>query len=359
MIRLLKSLERADYLDSRPGLTIELPQSPDPFLMDFIKDMNWPSPSSDRIALRRRVEPSRMTPMEAAIRTAEAFYPKDPGRSNVLLLSSQAELSPAFYHYLKYTVLKYRHSTNAVNESSQLLGISLDLPALNPTDDTPFAIPTPSDIPLFRWQVPNSNAALYFGDKWAEFHTFLTRSRAATPNSKIDEGTRLISKKYPAFMEQLLELIRAKGYYLLYPMFPATQAFSLVTVHNDLYQPPEEFVLNSVSPSSQADDQLENIEDRLTEDTILELGSLERPLSSPSTLTPLLQRLPGQLPRLESTSFVSFEGDKTISEDADFKSREFARKFSTYKGGCQAVPLKLAEDEGSYTVEDLFCLENV
>ncbi|KKA22247.1 Uncharacterized protein T310_3718 [Rasamsonia emersonii CBS 393.64] len=358
LIRLLKSLEKADYLGSTPALTIELPPRTDPLLLDFLKSMHWPSRSSESIRLRRHVQPHRITPEESSVRTVESFYPRDPSMNHVLVLSPQTELSPSFFHYLKYTILKYRYSTHAVNESSQLLGISLELPSSKPTAESgPLIVPSSSsDIPFFRWQMPNSNAALYFGDKWAEFYSFLSNRLMARRSSDDVSRTKMISKKFPAFMENLLELIRARGYYMLYPSFPATQAFSLVTVHNDLYQPPEEFIFHDSQDSEQNDAALNDIEQKLTEDTVLELGSIERPLSQASTLTTLLHKLPQHLPDLSSLPLLSYNGEKLSNQEAEREAREYARTFSADIGGCRELPPKGEGEKGLWSVEDIFCL---
>lgn len=284
----------------------------------------------------------------------EAFYPRDLTGSHLLFLSPQAELSPSFYHYLKYTTLRYRHSVNAVNESAHLLGVSLELPARNPTDDTLFSISSASDVPFFKWQVPNSNAALYFGDKWAELHKFLA-NRLAVSGSQLTERNKFISKKYPSIMEDLLELMRAKGYYILYPSFPVTQGYSLATIHNDLYQLPEEFQAQNVLSDQRRDTHLEDLKNNPDEELIVDLGSIERPLSRHTTINPLLQRLPLQAPELESLPLFSFRGDPISQDDFNSNTKKFASEFSTVIGGCDDIPAEIGHEE-PYTIDNIFCL---
>ncbi|KAL1874683.1 hypothetical protein Plec18167_005915 [Paecilomyces lecythidis] len=361
LIRLLKSLEGADYLDSVPSLTIELPPRVDPELLRFLQNTKWPPQSSSKVTLRRRIPSQHMTPEISSIRTVEAFYPRDPNMTHVLVLSPQTELSPSFFHFLKYTALKYKHSVSAVNVSTELLGMSLELPSSRPTDDEPFGPPsglvdTPEShngelSPFFLWQVPNSNAALYFGDKWAEFHSFLSH-RFSAPGGSHDMSPRLISKKYPAFMENVLEFMRARGYYMLYPSFPARTPTSLATVHNELYHPPEEFM---ASDSSGAEVDKETIEDPsqvLSPSSDLELGSIERPLFPGSTVKTLLQQFPEHLPELEALPLLSYNGEKLSEQSIQQRTAEFAREFRTKVGGC-----KTSDGAGSISkMEDLFCL---
>lgn len=247
LIRLIHSLKDADYLGSIPGLTIELPHDVDPQLLQYLRTMKWPPHMSSKVTLRRRVRAGAMDAAEASLRTAEAFYPQDPNTTHVLMLSPQTELSASFYHYLKYIALKYKYPATAEKTASNLLGVSLELPSSLPTKSelfNPDAIDT-SHIPYLGdgetisvslRQVPNSNAALYFGDKWVELHSFLS-DRLADEESTSHK--KIISEKYPAVMESLLELMRARGYYLLYPDAKGTR--SLATVHDDLVQVPEEF----------------------------------------------------------------------------------------------------------------------
>jgi hypothetical protein len=351
--RLLDSLQQADYLGLKPSLTIELPSQLDPHLLSYLHGMSSDANFPLYITLRRRVS-YNLTPEQSAIRTVEAFYPSDLTGSHLLFLSPQAELSPSFYHYLKYITLRYRHSADAVNQSSHLLGVSLELPARNPTDDTLFSTQSISDVPFFKWQVPNSNAALYFGDKWAELHKFLA-NRLAVSESQFTERNKFISKKYPSFMEDLLELMRAKGYYILFPSFPVTQGYSLATIHNDLYQLPEEFQLQNVLSDKKGDTSFEDLENSIDEDLVVNLGSIERPLSRHTTINPLLQRLPLQVPELDSLPLLSFQGDFISPEDFESNAKKFASEFSTVIGGCGVIPAEIQREETD-SIDDIFCL---
>ncbi|KAI9801739.1 MAG: hypothetical protein M1825_003111 [Sarcosagium campestre] len=273
--RLLKSLQRADYFGcTPPKLTIELPAAVDPSLQQYLSSIRWPPTASDgdtrrnEITLRHRINRRMAAPDEASVRFLESFYPTDPTNSHVLVLSPQVELSPLYYHYLRYTLLEYAHSSFASEASNKrMLGISLDKPPtylngstrLTPPTDLNFAIKNPTSStadsddrpPPFLWQAPNSDAALYFGNKWVELHDFLGNrlepqraTRSTSPKSK-----KLVSKQQPAWLEYVLELVRARGYYMLYPHFEDSDA--LATVHNELHHTPEEFAYSALdAPSS-------------------------------------------------------------------------------------------------------------
>lgn len=341
LVRLLRSLNRADYLGTTPKLTIELPTRTDPQLLKFIKRLRGGALSPERISLRRRVPLKRMTPLKAAIQTVEAFYPSDPSHSHVLLLSPQAELSPSFYHFLKYAVLKYRESYRSAR-SKNLLGVSLDLPTVKPTDDTPFTVPD-IDAPFFCWQSPNSNAVLYFGDKWAEFHTFMV-NLLETSAAKAEPSEKQISTKYPAFMEMLLKFIRTRGYFLLYPSFPARQSISMAVIHEDFYQAPEEF-LDEHATSHE------------TEDKAVDFESVKTTLYGASTLANFIRRLPDRLPGLARLPFLAFDGSTTTFEELTEASHEFAKKLNVPNVACSKhAQSRTVGSHYSYNADGLLCV---
>ncbi|KAL4872664.1 hypothetical protein BDV12DRAFT_182999 [Aspergillus spectabilis] len=319
VIRAIRSLERADYLGSHPSLAIELPSRVDPQLLRFLKEMNWPPNTSSKITIRRRIKPQSMSPKEASLHAVEAFYPKDPDFSHVLLLSPDIELSPSFYHYLMYTLLKYRYSAGSSISSPRLMGISLELPSSHLTSTEPFKqldiedtrllnSNDPDALPMFLWQAPNSNAALYFGDKWAELHSFLGgRLTAKETELESSQNEKIIPRRYPAFMEYLLELLRARGYYLLYPAFSDKWKFSLATSHKELFQMPEEFAQYSSE--------------------ILQESTPERPLSEASNLMPLLDIFSTELPDISLLPILSHHGEEMSNVVYEKATEDYRREF--------------------------------
>ncbi|RDW62941.1 uncharacterized protein DSM5745_10052 [Aspergillus mulundensis] len=346
LLRLIKSLDRADFLGFSPGLTIELPSHADHGLLQSLEGMKWLSGTSSKITVRRRIQLHQMSPNEASLRTVEAFYPKKPTFSHVVMLSPNVELAPSFFHYLLYTMLKYKYSAQSTMPYDKLMGISLELQSSPLTNNKPIERPdiensyyrnnnAPGTLPMFLWQAPNSNAVLYFGDKWAELHSFLSRRLAAKidAESQVEGDERVISKIYPAFMEHLLELLRARGYYLLYPAFSDKGKFSLATFHNELFQLPEEF------------------DQRSDTDSISEAfrgpAMNEKPLSRASTLMPLLNTFALELPDIKALPKLSYRGEELTDSLDRLASEEYRREFSVRYGGCQG-------SVGDGTA-DLFC----
>ncbi|KAJ6102534.1 hypothetical protein N7486_004961 [Penicillium sp. IBT 16267x] len=343
LVRLLRSLDAADYLGFIPKLTIELPPQIDQ--TDLLGQLNDLSQLKEQITLRRRIQPHFMDPVEASLRTVESFYPLNPGVSHLLMLSPGTEVAPSFYHYLKYSILAYKHS--ARTSSFKLLGISLELPSAKSTiKDDPFVPPFPEAksgfIPSFLWQAPNSNAALYFGDKWAEFHTFLShRLDISESKASIPSSERLVSTRYPSFMEYLLEMMRAKGYYILYSSFPGTGASSLVTVHQDLSESPEEFIQetqNGVSENKDADD--------------IEMMPPGKTSNRESTIMTLFDTYDLGLPDMETLPLLSFDGEPLTQEKFTQQTKEYSQQFRTHYGGCSSK-----KKDAGYSPDDLFCLE--
>lgn len=331
LIRLVRSLDSADYLGTKPSLTIELPPWVDADLLGSLQNLNGLSQLKGRITLRRRIQPHFMDPVESSLRTVESFYPLNPKVSHLLMLSPQTELAPSFYHYLKYSILFYKQSARAQQDGSKLLGISLDLPSVKPTSESEaFTPPVPQspdqtqdtkqeNIASFLWQVPNSNAALYFGDKWAEFHTFVSNRLAVSEAvTNIPSQDKLISTKYPAFMEYLLEMMRAKGYYMIYPSFPGRTAAPLVTVHTDLYHPPEEFAHGSVLKQSESIKGL----------------SAEKPVDRAHTIMPLLDTFELGHSFLERIPLLSYDAERLTKETLQQRTTEYSKEFRARYGSC-------------------------
>jgi hypothetical protein len=377
LIRLLQSLENADYFGlPYPRLTVELPPRIDVFTKNFLSSFRWPPESSgadSRLTLRHRINPERLSAVEASIRTIESYYPALIPTSHLLVLTSQAELAPSYYHYLVFSLLEYRYSTSTLWEINQLLGISLELPTHHLNGSKLLGSPWEDDLsqqsPFFLWQAPNSNAALYFGDKWAEFHSFLSNRFAVHPDSANESHTKLVSENYPAWMEYLLELVRARGYVMLYPSFASHEASAIVTVHNDLYQPPEEFLTSKTVASDPSDLEAAdsvNAVAILTAhwETSAMLQSAEAITMTASSILPLI--FPKFSPSLDSSGaftlpsltdllLLSFRGESVSRIEWLSQAEAYAEEFALNGGGCRSNSERTAAWSGS--ADDLFCLD--
>ncbi|TDZ47230.1 hypothetical protein CTRI78_v008634 [Colletotrichum trifolii] len=257
LLRLLKSLNEADFTAfAIPHLTIDLPQDIEPATAKFLETFHWPPPHVQNpgrvqmLSLRHRIPRQRMTEEESSIRFFESFWPTTPQFSHILVLSPQAELAPGFFHYLKYTLLEYRYSRYSVVQKwdQRLLGISMTSPSTTLDGKMDFAEPLndgPDDMgSSFLWQAPNSNAILFFGDRWIELHGLVSQVDALRHSRGTDQlpdmlKAKEVSTMFPSWLEHVLRLSRLRGYFTLYPSVET--AATVARVHSELYQDPEEY----------------------------------------------------------------------------------------------------------------------
>jgi hypothetical protein len=378
ILRLLKSLKEADYSGLRPPrLTIELPAEVDNSVRDYLEGFVWPPGTnhnpllSNQITIRRRIAHQHSTQEESAIRFLELFYPTSTKNSHVLLLTPNAQLSPLFYHYLTYVMLEYKYSSYGEEDSANVMGASLELPSVFLDGKTALVPPKPadmhssryddlfSDVPStqFLWQAPNSHATLFFGDKWAELHSFL--SNRVTKHHLSPKGAarpKLISETLPAWTEYMLELMRARGYSLFYPATRAPE--KLVTVHNEMYQLPEEFAPREPSDVVGGVD----APPKLSEEPFLRAETLpSKPSHAESPIVPqsrpLHLALPfdGDLPEIPHLPYLLYDGEKVLPSNVSTIASAYADRFRETVGGCKLRKGKRrVVEKGS--AKDLFCL---
>lgn len=269
----------------------------------------------------------------------ESFWPADPMFSHVLIVSPQTELSPLYFHYLKFALLEYKYSYNTALSQENLLGISLDLPTTYLNDSAEFTPPIPPTTrpSPFLWQAPNSNAALYFGDKWVELHDFTARTLFSQQSLSSPRPLNYVSKTYPSWLEYVLKLARARGYWTLYPHFESWDA--LATIHTELYTAPEEYI----DEPNEATDFTANPSEHLS------LKHKEEQLITAS-LQSLLSDLPVELTEM---SMVGWDGESINNEELQLQAKEYSRNFRHELGGC---PNGVAEKERIHMLAgDLFC----
>ena len=420
LVRLLRSLERADYSAlPPPRLTIELPSDAEDWTRDFIKNFFWPPRSEEEkkdpskrneLNLRHRIARERVSPEDASVRFVESFYPVKTSDSHVLLLSPQAELSPQWYHYLYYTMLQHKYSPYQVVEAPNLAGISLQTPSFYLDGSTAFKAPTAKDtqdrwyskysedsaVP-FMWQAPNANAVLYFGNKWAELHSFLTHRLTASNKAKTAgeplQKKKLISSAQPAWTEYLLELMRARGYALLYPG-PYDSSDTLITMESNPSRPAEEF--DKPPPDSDSSEKIDSDDTFIPalKDKEILLAAESLPFSdgqvaSQAASLPIHALLPfdGELPELSHTLMLSYEGfplkspfvfktaddredereEAALSDDAARQipirsstvlASKYAAHFRATIGGCSDADATRPRKETPGSARDLFCFDD-
>lgn len=365
--RLLKSIRSADYSGlNLPHITLELPADLDETVEHFLNDFKWPpSGHQSHITTRRKIEYQRATQEESAVRFLELFYPSSRN-SHLLLLSPQAELSPQYYQYLIFALLEYRYSTYAEDDAAGVMGLTLELPSLLLNGETKLSPPKPNEMHSpryselfadtksvpFLWQAPNSHATLYFGDKWAELHSFL--SNRVAKQSKAPQRNKLVSETLPAWMEYTLEFMRARGYALFYP--GATSEEALVTIHNELYHIPEEFAPpkarhgdDAIAPPTHTNEpflrgDIAGPTPRLSETKVV---SHSRPLH-------LILPFEGDLPEIPHLPYLLHRGDLIPHSNISSIADAYAAEYRKVIGGC-SIPAGKHRKIAAGSARDLFC----
>lgn len=372
VLQLLKSIKAADYSGLRPPrITIELPAELDRSVEEHIGKFKWPPHGSKHIAgsgltIRRRISSHEYNQEESSIRFLELFYPVSTTNSHVLVLSSQTQVARQYFHYVMYALLEYRYSTFGADDNEGLMGVSLELPPRLLDNHARLEPPSTSDMHTdryrklypqaasapFLWQAPNGHATLYFGDKWAELHSFLSnRVRKHHGSPKRAARTKLISETIPAWAEYMLEFMRARGYSLLYP---AMMPNALATIHNELYRTPEEFSasLSTVDKHAQSLDQNEVF---LRAD-IPPKAPRNAETRAMADAQPLHQALPfdGDLPEIPHLPRLLYNGQQVDPANVSTIAQAYAQQFRQEIGGCEIIKGKHRKRTPGQA-GDLFC----
>ncbi|KAK6363510.1 hypothetical protein TWF730_000942 [Orbilia blumenaviensis] len=234
LIRLLKSLKNADYFTAPlPRLYIDLSPDTDETIRNFINGFTWPS--KDRLFVRHRISPRSTSLDDDPIALVESFYPNSKD-SAALILSSNIELSPFYYHFLFYSILEYKHSSSQFAlDSSLIYGISLDAP-LSRVDGKPFdeaSIYSKGNQKIpYLYAAPTTHATLFFGSHWRLLHLYLTRRLDKAYTEGVDYTTpATLSKSTASWKKHFIELLTAGGYVMLYPNFDPSD--SLAVYHTE------------------------------------------------------------------------------------------------------------------------------
>ncbi|ORY99001.1 hypothetical protein BCR43DRAFT_436945 [Syncephalastrum racemosum] len=223
--RLLQSTNSAYYLGDAVNLKLHLEQTADRVTRMLVNGYTW---RHGKKIVRHRIQKGGLMPA-----IVESWYPSSD-HNYAVLLEDDIEVSPLYYVWAKYSILKYRYSENA---TQLMYGISLYSPRhleLLPQGRRPFdPVQAIGDeyharIPYLT-QVPCSWGAVYFPEHWREFHGYLTSRledlrqyqllNISVPNSR-SQRWKKSWKKY------FIELVYLRGYVMLYPNFQHFESFS-------------------------------------------------------------------------------------------------------------------------------------
>ncbi|ATY64378.1 hypothetical protein A9K55_004550 [Cordyceps militaris] len=338
--RLLRSLAAADLAGhSIPHITVELPPTLDISLERFLSTFQWPRPRlagshPSMLTLRHHIRHEKPSPSESAVRLLESFWPSDATNSHALILSPHTEVSPQFFHYVKYMLLSRRYSNDG--PADLIFGMSFTVPKTRIQNTKPFSAPeSDKGDSSFLWQAPSSDAMLVFGDKWTELHGYASRSldaqKAATSVPSMAQS-RDVAENKPAWLEYMLQLCRLRGYFTEYPSKETADA--IVGVYADLPDVPDG------RDKGKEDTQLE-----AQRDNHFDAGSQADMLST----------LPdgGAIPGLHTLPILSWEGTASTLHDIAEESKKQATEFRRQIGTCTDSDLVVQKADRS--AADLFC----
>ncbi|KAI9143997.1 hypothetical protein BKA69DRAFT_1122655 [Paraphysoderma sedebokerense] len=261
LLRLCTALSNSFYLNDPVDITFSLDSTSDKVSIAFINRFQWPHGSKH---IRHRVQKGGLL---AAV--SESWYPSS-NHHYAVFLEDDIEVSPLYYIWVKYTILKYRYGYQR-DFSDRLFGVSLYSPRVieivSPRQkfqtDNIFAnlslplnnssrqssVQLPLRTPYFL-QLPCSWGAVYFPEHWREFHVYITRrlldsASASSPSSNSpttpSASTNAVtipnsrsSKWTSSWKKYFIEMSYLRGYYMLYPNFSNQNSFS--TNHLELGQ---------------------------------------------------------------------------------------------------------------------------
>lgn len=200
----------------------------------------------------------------------------------------------------------------------------------------------------FLWQAPNSDAVLIMGDKWVELHGYIShlwerqQSMLDTPQIL---GTKYAGEKHPAWLEYILQLSRLRGYFTLYPS--QHTADSIVGVHTDLYDVPEENRGQAGQGRKQTQDS--KTRTRGSADTTGETFD-------PGSQVDMMATLPkgGKLLTISELPWLSWNGKSTSPDEADVVAGDYTQEFRRQVGQCDSEALGLVPQRKA-DASDLFC----
>ncbi|KAK5165142.1 uncharacterized protein LTR77_009239 [Saxophila tyrrhenica] len=380
LIRLLKSLQRADYTGLRPPrLSIELPNDIEHFARGYIEGLDWPpderaSPlRTNALSLRHRITTSRLNSEQMSLRFVESFFPASTIDDHVLILSPQAEVDQLYLQYLYYLILEYRYSLIGSRDTEDLLGLSLDVPTNFINGSSGFEPPTAADMqededrkyealaksdPVpFLYQAPSSTSSLIFGDKWTTFHNFLSRRLEMSETGVAEKHTKQVAETEPAWMEYLLELMTARGWNMLHPASP------MGTVHNELARIPEEYIREAKTKDEKpntAPPQNSEDEPFLIADTPPSIQPhVEH--NQPASHLSLSDTLPfdGNLPDLGTLPHLYRNGKVFVPYESGEYQDTYLTWFRQHIGGCDLATAQRKRVVHWLSADDLFCVAGI
>ncbi|KAG0224718.1 hypothetical protein BGW42_004937 [Actinomortierella wolfii] len=230
-IRLLRSLSQAHYLNDKIPLMLNMDAEADRVTIQLASNFEWEHGPK---LMRHRVRRGGLM-----LAVVEAWYPEGD-HEYAVLLEDDVEVSPLFYSWIKYNILRYRYSPGH-HLYHRMFGVSMysqkfvetHLAGRSPFNPEDIFIETP-EYELrspFLLQLPCSWGAVYFPEHWREFHEYVadrlldiewnkTNLQAVQiPRSRTNRWSNSWKKLF-------IEMIYMRGYVMLYPNYFNFTSFS-------------------------------------------------------------------------------------------------------------------------------------
>ncbi|KAF7726440.1 hypothetical protein EC973_008774 [Apophysomyces ossiformis] len=219
--RLLQSASRSYFLGDSVDMVIHMEQSADLVTRTMVSKFHW---RNGRKVLKHRIHKGGLMPA-----IVESWYPAS-NDNYAVLLEDDIEVSPLFYAWSKYSILKYRYGDDI---DRHMYGVSLYSPRnleLLPAGRRPF---DPNSVLQSQYeshtpylsQVPCSWGAVYFPEHWREFHEYLI-GRLENDKLNISVPQSRSNRWKKSWKKYFIELVYLRAYVMLYPNFQRFESFS-------------------------------------------------------------------------------------------------------------------------------------
>ncbi|KAF8705425.1 hypothetical protein RHS03_05424, partial [Rhizoctonia solani] len=221
--RLLNSMRQGHYYGDTVNVVVNLEQTADPETRRIAEEFTMGAVPG-HVSVRHRI-------VYAGLMTAvvESWYPHG-NNSYGVILEDDVELSPLFYAWIKFGVLRYRYGTPP-KDGQQLYGISLYQPKVSelhmqgrrPFNASDVFVTASIEHPHTPYlsQVPCSWGAVYFPEHWREFQRYLSLrlSEHVIPTTEIVVPNLRSNKWSRSWKKFFNEMVHLRGYVSLYPNY--------------------------------------------------------------------------------------------------------------------------------------------
>ncbi|CAG8667856.1 10605_t:CDS:2, partial [Racocetra persica] len=228
--RLVESLRSSIYLGDNVPLTINIDEGADLRTIEYSHAIEWPFGKKN--ILRRTVQGGLVANI------VESYYPAH-NNDYAFIFEDDIEVSPFFYIWAKYTILKYRYGPDRIF-SNRMFGVSLYNSKhieLTLPKHTKFNAALVLDSAKYNRrspylsQIPCSWGSVLFPEIWREFHHYIS-VRLKNPNLQdINIPESRSNRWHNSWKRYFIELVYLRGYVMLYPNY--INFVSLSTNHHE------------------------------------------------------------------------------------------------------------------------------